>query len=360
MLQIMRYASLLSCLAIIAVFAIASPSRGAGYTIYYESKLDDDVAIFRYDSAGPVVATPAGCISPSITSDGSMLFYSRKAVTNWGTFWNVFYMKNGDEYKLTRNEIYDEWDPMVSRDGTFATFTSRRQENLEIITYPMDEDDLAYRITESPKPDEEPALSGDGEWVYWTGRTGNHSYIFRAPGRGGATERISADSSAWEEHPSISADGRYMAYVSIDRSVMVAETESGESEEPVETDVPKGGKPPHKYPGYGGGGDTNPEPEPETPEEEEEDSRAQAEDVEIFEAEGNSDIWVLDLRTSERTRLTSETSWDGNPCISSDGQVIVFTSDRDGNYEIYMINRDGTGLHRLTENDVVDDNATIT
>jgi Tol biopolymer transport system component len=39
--------------------------------------------------------------------------------------------------------------------------------------------------------------------------------------------------------------------------------------------------------------------------------------------------------------------------------VIVFTSDRDGDNEIFMINRDGTGLTQLTFNDVNDDNATI-
>jgi hypothetical protein len=33
---------------------------------------------------------------------------------------------------------------------------------------------------------------------------------------------------------------------------------------------------------------------------------------------------------------------------------IVFTSDLDGNYEIYVMNPDGSGPTRLTDNDAID------
>ena len=84
------------------------------------------------------------------------------------------------------------------------------------------------------------------------------------------------------------------------------------------------------------------------------------EDDEIaLSREGNSDIWVIDLWSMDRTQLTFDPAWDGNPTISSDGLVIVFTSNRDGNNEIYMINRNSLGLTRLTENESNDDYATI-
>lgn len=40
---------------------------------------------------------------------------------------------------------------------------------------------------------------------------------------------------------------------------------------------------------------------------------------------------------------------DTAPAVSSDGQQLVFMSRRDGNWEIYLINADGSGLFRLTD-----------
>ena len=37
------------------------------------------------------------------------------------------------------------------------------------------------------------------------------------------------------------------------------------------------------------------------------------------------------------------------PAWSPDGKRIAFTSNRDGNYEIYVMNADGTGLRNVTQ-----------
>ncbi len=37
------------------------------------------------------------------------------------------------------------------------------------------------------------------------------------------------------------------------------------------------------------------------------------------------------------------------PCWSPDGQRIAFQSCRDGNFEIYVMNADGSGVRRLTD-----------
>lgn len=42
------------------------------------------------------------------------------------------------------------------------------------------------------------------------------------------------------------------------------------------------------------------------------------------------------------------------PAWSPDGRQIAFTGDKDGNREIYVMNADGTGLVRLTDNTVED------
>jgi TolB protein len=52
---------------------------------------------------------------------------------------------------------------------------------------------------------------------------------------------------------------------------------------------------------------------------------------------------------SGQHRLTDNRAEDVCPCISPDGSRVAFCSNRDGNYELYVINVDGTGLERLTE-----------
>ncbi|MBK5267214.1 MAG: S9 family peptidase [Acidimicrobiia bacterium] len=66
----------------------------------------------------------------------------------------------------------------------------------------------------------------------------------------------------------------------------------------------------------------------------------------------NSEIWVHDLRTGESQRLTDEPGMhDGSPRLSPDGLVVAFTSERSGWYEIYLVNRDGSSLGRLTSDE---------
>ncbi len=52
---------------------------------------------------------------------------------------------------------------------------------------------------------------------------------------------------------------------------------------------------------------------------------------------------------SELRRLTDERGRDQGPAWSPDGTRIVFMSDRDGDWEIYVMNADGSGQTRLTE-----------
>ncbi|MHC1635680.1 MAG: TolB family protein [Candidatus Methanospirareceae archaeon] len=49
------------------------------------------------------------------------------------------------------------------------------------------------------------------------------------------------------------------------------------------------------------------------------------------------------------TQLTTNLSDDLNPTWSPDGSKIAFTSNREGNFDIWLINSDGTGLEQLTD-----------
>jgi Tol biopolymer transport system component len=57
---------------------------------------------------------------------------------------------------------------------------------------------------------------------------------------------------------------------------------------------------------------------------------------------------IIDVTTGALTTLTAGSAHDNFPSWSPKGDRISFTSDRDGDYEIYSIRPDGTDLRRLT------------
>ena len=63
---------------------------------------------------------------------------------------------------------------------------------------------------------------------------------------------------------------------------------------------------------------------------------------------GKTDIYTMDLRTRQATRLTNSPAIDTSPCYSPDGKQIVFNSDRGGTQQLYLMNSDGSDIKRLT------------
>lgn len=64
--------------------------------------------------------------------------------------------------------------------------------------------------------------------------------------------------------------------------------------------------------------------------------------------DGNYEIYRMNADGSNPVRLTSDAAQDNSPQYSPDGTSIVFVSVRDGNAEIYRMNADGTNQIRLT------------
>jgi len=76
------------------------------------------------------------------------------------------------------------------------------------------------------------------------------------------------------------------------------------------------------------------------------------------------DIWVMDTDGTNKKRLISNGATNWAPSWHPDGKRIVFSSNMDDwrddikrfghNFELYIMNSDGTGIERLTYNDVFD------
>jgi TolB protein len=64
----------------------------------------------------------------------------------------------------------------------------------------------------------------------------------------------------------------------------------------------------------------------------------------------NYEIYVMNADGSNQTRLTNNPASDGWPCFSPDGTKIAFESLRDGDFEIYVMNADGSNQTRITNN----------
>ena len=74
--------------------------------------------------------------------------------------------------------------------------------------------------------------------------------------------------------------------------------------------------------------------------------------------DGNHEIYVMGSDGSNPRRLTEDSASDQSPSWSPDGQYIAFSSSRDGNAEIYVMGSDGSNPRRLTEDSASDQHPT--
>ncbi len=71
-------------------------------------------------------------------------------------------------------------------------------------------------------------------------------------------------------------------------------------------------------------------------------------DIVYSSSNGNEDIWRISPDGSNQRQLTTSTSMDFKPIVSSDGKYIVYLSDRAGKLNLWRMNSDGTSQLQLT------------
>ncbi|MBI4650133.1 PD40 domain-containing protein, partial [Candidatus Desantisbacteria bacterium] len=74
----------------------------------------------------------------------------------------------------------------------------------------------------------------------------------------------------------------------------------------------------------------------------------------ISKRDGDNEIYLMNKDGTNQINLTNNSASDQLPVWSPNGEKIAFVSDRDGNNEIYLINSDSTNLKRLTNNSASD------
>ena len=63
--------------------------------------------------------------------------------------------------------------------------------------------------------------------------------------------------------------------------------------------------------------------------------------------DGNSEIYIMNPDGSDQVNLSRDKAEDSDPVWSPDGEQILFVSDRDGPSDLYVMDSDGSGVRRV-------------
>jgi len=75
---------------------------------------------------------------------------------------------------------------------------------------------------------------------------------------------------------------------------------------------------------------------------------------------GNLDLWLLDRDAGTLRQLTDDASQDWDPAFSADGRQVLFSSSRGGHLEIWSIDLDGSDARQVSADGVDAENPTMT
>lgn len=189
-----------------------------------------------------------------------------------------------NQTRLTNDAAADE-DPAISPDGTLIAFSSDRDGNSEIYLMDADGTDVVQLTNTSGVENSDPTWSPDGSQLAFSRFTGNQVFeLFIINADGSGETNVTNNSNSNDASPAWSPDGSRLAFMS-DRG-----------------------------------------------------------------ADGDTEIWLINTDGSGLTQLTSndDTIADGSPDWSPDGTQIAYSTNRDQDFEIYLMNADGSNPMRLT------------
>jgi serine/threonine protein kinase len=260
--------------------------------------------------------------------------------TNRDGNWEIYKMnEDGSNPINLTNNIGDDQFPSWSLDGRQIVFVSNRDGNDEI--YVMNADGSnPHNVSNHRELDTVPVWSPDGERIaFVSARSGNWE-VYSMTADGGDVRNLTNNDNE-DFTPSWSPDGgrivfhsnrggNFEIYAMDANGANVSQLTSNPSSDFGATWSPDGGR------------------------------------IAFYSSrDGDSEIFVMNADGSNVMQLTSNSDNDSgnnsdddvNPHWSPDGRRIVFSSRRDGNVEVYIMNSDGTGQRPLTTNEANDSSA---
>lgn len=230
----------------------------------------------------------------------------------------------GNLQRLTNNSAGDR-SPVISPDGTRIAFASDRDGESRI--YVMDIDGgNQRRLTDTDHVEILPAWSPDGATIYFQIEFKGENSVLCAASAGGGDFRRITDGSAGYDYAMISPDGKRILCNGRGLRASVMNVDGSEPRDVGEAGAMRMRpcwSPDGKRIAYGL--------------------------LRGMPPNHTTEIAVMDADGGNDTVITEDDSVNEFPCWSPDGKKIAFQTARDGNFEIYVMNADGTDPRRLTD-----------
>jgi len=279
--------------------------------------------------------------SPSWSPDGEQIVVGTEKIPQPSTrptksqLWKID-IRTGERRMLTEGDsLQPNYSPHKQR-IVYWSRPNRAGQREDISTIPADGGE-PVPVTKGSTTDLNPVWSPDGNYLYFSSNRGGSMNVWRVPidestgttsGEPEAVTTIGAATSAL--YLAFSRDGRRLVYSAQEdiRNLRKVSFDPGNGKAGGETVPITGGSMQLWFPAASPDGEWLAAC-----------SRGQQRHVFIIRTDGTN---LRDL-TEDNYRN------DGWPRWSPDGKRIVFTSRRTGNYELWVINRDGSGLQQLTK-----------
>ena len=215
------------------------------------------------------------------------------------------------------------------------------------------------RLTDHPGLDYDAALSPDGRWVVFTSERRGNPDLYALQIDGSGEPRLLIDSPAMEDQVAFSADGRSIAFVS---------TATGDADIYVQPFMPEATQRLETSANVTNyeGGDFRPDFSPDGTRiafTTDRDTPVSGHPIFSFTRQREGDVYVMDRDGGNLRRLTTTPDWDGSPEWSADGRTLYFYSARpreivgpptspilgqEGGFRIWAMNADGSNTRAVT------------
>ena len=265
--------------------------------------------------------------------DPHIIFTSRR-------WWNydifIADIYGGHMTHLTKNKWLD-FNPTVNHDGSRLAFVSDRDGNREIYTvelvwmdgYTQWEGRNLTNITQSPNHDWTPRFSPvSNQITYVTYFPENDNYDIFIMNQDGSEKRNITNTPVYEKYPQFSPDGSFLIYQGWQKGKMEIFFSNLLDQNNINITRNIAS---HDLIPHGNA--ISPDGQ-----------RV----VFTSERDGNRNIYIMNTDGTDQTQLTSHPAHDEEPVFSPDGLSIIFTSHRDGNKEIYIMNDQGNNMANLS------------
>jgi Tol biopolymer transport system component len=243
--------------------------------------------------------------------------------------WEIYLMQD-DEVHLTRltdNPAEDTF-PVFSPDGTKIAFHSDRKGNFDIYVMDSDGTDLTP-LTDNPRADTFPAWSPDGTKIVFQSKRDGNKQIYVMNADGSNETRLTHD-SVDDVNPSWSPDGRYIVYSSVTGGGIQIYMMNADGSNPRQL---TSGSQLFNFPVW-------------SP-----DGQWLAYDNSTQGIERLAKVTIDASGNIGKEIFLTDSAYDAtHPRWSMDGYYLFFTSQIDGNMNLYRMNSDGTNIVQLTFN----------